>query len=165
MDHIIVRVGGRWVLVADVCTSADGAGIGFGILLKRIDKVLWYARLQGLAVFYAREARGINTAVFRLQSDDVEILPRHGLTAAWLRLRWVASAPFRLGAPWLWAQRTAARVMLGRLYKSVESSTHVPGVVRGWSFGGGGCTGRFDRRIASMRPCPAAAGKSASAAT
>ena len=130
MEHLIVRLGRRRVLVADVCASADGAGIGYGMLLKRIDKVLWYARIKGAAVFYPREARNINTAVFRLQSDDVEILPRRGLAALWLHLLWAITAPFRIGAPWLWVKRTAARVLLGRVYTAAERSERMPRVVR-----------------------------------
>jgi putative glycosyltransferase (TIGR04372 family) len=130
MDHLIVQVGGRRVLVADVCASADGHGVGYGIILKRIDRVLWYAQTTGLAVFFIREASSINTTVFRLQCDAVEILPRSGWEALALRCIWYATAPFRLGSPWLWARRVAARVMLGRLYAAVEQSRRVPSFVR-----------------------------------
>jgi putative glycosyltransferase (TIGR04372 family) len=130
MDHLIVKLGGRRVLVADVCASADGHGVGYGIILKRIDKVLWYAQATNLAVFFIREASSINTTVFRLQCDAVEILPRRGLEALTLRCIWYATAPFRLGSPGLWARRMASRLLLGRLYAAVERSRRVPAFVR-----------------------------------
>jgi putative glycosyltransferase (TIGR04372 family) len=85
---------------------------------------------MNVAVFYIREARSINTAVFRLRSDDVEILPRLGWEALWLRAVWFATAPFRLGAPRLWAQRVIARALLGSFYETVERSPRVPEFVR-----------------------------------
>ena len=130
MDHLFVRVGKRPVLIADVCASADGEGIGYGMVLKRIDKVLSLARATRAAVFYSREARSINTAVFRLRSDAVAILPRTGWQALWLRLAWTVTAPFRLGAPRLWIQRMLARALLGRFYDAVERSRHVPRPLR-----------------------------------
>jgi putative glycosyltransferase (TIGR04372 family) len=130
MDHLIVKVGGRRVLVADVCASADGHGVGYGIILKRIDKVLWYAQATGMAVFFIREASSINTTVFRLQCDAVEILRRHGWDALVIKCLWYATAPFRLGAPALWARRMLARALLGRLYSAIEQSPRVPAFVR-----------------------------------
>ena len=130
MDHMVVTQRGRRVIVVDVSSSTDGAGIGYGILLKRIDRVLWYARATGTAVFYVREARAINRAVFNLESDDIEFIPRHGWEALRLRALWVAGAPFRLGSPSLWAKRTAARLFLGSFYRAVESSSWLPAPVR-----------------------------------
>jgi putative glycosyltransferase (TIGR04372 family) len=130
MDHLLVRVGRRRVLVADVCASNDGHGVGYGILLKRIDKVLWCARVMDVAVFYIREARSLNTAVFRLRSKDVEILPRLGWQAVWLRCVWIVTAPFRYGSPWLWTQHLCARALLGSFYEAVERSRHMPRALR-----------------------------------
>jgi putative glycosyltransferase (TIGR04372 family) len=130
MDHLLVPLGSRRVLVADVATSDDGHGIGYGILLKRIDRVLTYARAMDVAVFYVREARSINTAVFRLRSGDVEILGRSDPRTFVLHAVWIVTAPFRYRAPWLWVQRSVARALLGRFYETVERSPRVPRAVR-----------------------------------
>jgi hypothetical protein len=78
MDHLVLRTGKRGVLIADVSASADGHGIGYGIMLKRLDKALSYAQASGLSLFFVRESP-INRIVFRLESDDVRIVPRRGL--------------------------------------------------------------------------------------
>jgi putative glycosyltransferase (TIGR04372 family) len=126
----MVRVGRRQVLVADVCASADGHGVGYGIMLKRIEKVLRFGSATGTAVFYPYEAAAINTAVFRLRSEDVEIVPQRGWLAAWLRCVWLAGAPFRAGAPRLWPQRAIAHLILRSLYARVERSRRVPQAIR-----------------------------------
>ena len=126
MDHLLTRVGGRSVLVVDVCASADGHGVGYGIILKRIERALRFGAAMGVSVFFIREARSINTAIFRLRSDDVEILSRRGLTAWWLRCLWLATSPFRLGAPGLWVRRMAARVLLGPAYEWAERAHWLP---------------------------------------
>lgn len=131
MDFLLVRVGGRRVLVADVCSSNDGHGVGYGTILQRINRVLWCARVMDTAVFYVHEARTINTAVFRLECEGVEILPRLGWQSAWLRCVWIASAPFRHGSsPGLWIERLLARTLLGRFYEAVEQSRVIPRFVR-----------------------------------
>jgi putative glycosyltransferase (TIGR04372 family) len=129
MNHLVLRAGRRGVLIADVAESADGHGIGYGIMLKRLDKALWYAQATGLPLFLVREST-INRVVFRLESDDVRILPRQGLRAMVLKALWYAAAPFRIGAPWLWLQAAVARFVLGQLYARVERSDHVPGSIR-----------------------------------
>lgn len=131
MDFLLVRLGGRRVLVADVCASNDGHGVGYGTILQRINRVLWCARVMDTAVFYVREARSINTAVFRLQCEGVEILPRFGWTAMKLRCVWIASAPFRHGSTaGLWIQRLGARTLLGSFYERVEQARWLPRAVR-----------------------------------
>lgn len=129
MDHVVLRAGRRGVLIADVAASADGHGIGYGIMLKRLDKALWYAQATGLSLFLVRES-AINRVVFRLESDDVRIVPRHGLRSVLLTAAWFLAAPFRIGAPRLWLQWTAARLVLGELYARVERSKHVPPSIR-----------------------------------
>jgi putative glycosyltransferase (TIGR04372 family) len=114
------------VLVVDVCSSADGHGVGYGIMLKRIERALRFGAAVKVPVFYVREATTINRAVFQLRSEDVEILPRSGWQALSLRVMWNATAPFRLGAPTLWIQRLLARTLLGSIYERVERSRRMP---------------------------------------
>ncbi|OFW17141.1 MAG: hypothetical protein A3H29_01095 [Acidobacteria bacterium RIFCSPLOWO2_02_FULL_67_21] len=130
MDHLLLRLGTRRILIADVCSSADGHGVGYGILLKRIDKVLMLARAAGASVFYSREATAINTAVFRLSSEEVRVLPQSGWQAGGLRAVWAVTAPFRLRSPWLWAKRLIARALLGSFHDRLERSPRVPRAVR-----------------------------------
>src|SRR5690348_4017833 len=118
MNHLVLRAGRRGVLIADVAESADGHGIGYGIMLKRLDKALWYAQATGLSLFLVRES-AINRVVFRLESDDVRILPRRGPRAGLLKALWYAAAPFRIGAPWLWLRATVARMVLSQIYARV----------------------------------------------
>ena len=129
MNHLVLRAGRRGVLLADVAESADGHGIGYGIMLKRLDKALWYAQATEQSLFLVRES-AINRVVFRLESDDVRILPRHGLRALLLKALWYAAAPFRIGAPWLWLRATVARLVLGQIYARVERSERLPGSIR-----------------------------------
>ncbi len=130
MDHLLLRLGHRRILIVDACSSPEGHGIGYGILLKRIDKVLTLARAAKASVFYVREATAINTAVFRVQSEDVRVLPQAGWRAAGLRALWAVTAPFRLGSPWLWAKRLAARALLGSFHDRLERSPRVPRAIR-----------------------------------
>jgi putative glycosyltransferase (TIGR04372 family) len=130
VDHQLVRVGGRQILIVDVAASDDGHGVGYGIILKRIRRALLFGAAMRVPVFYAREARSINTAVFRLHSPDVEILPRTGWTSRRLRATWVVTAPFRFGAPGLWLRRMLARVLLGSAYPALEQARWLPTSVR-----------------------------------
>jgi putative glycosyltransferase (TIGR04372 family) len=129
MDHLVLRAGRRGVLIADVVSSADGHGIGYGIMLKRLDRALRYAQATGLSLFLVRESP-INHVVFNLESDDVRIVPRRGVHRLWLATVWYLSAPFRLGVPRLWLRRTLARLILGRLYARAESSRWMPSPIR-----------------------------------
>jgi putative glycosyltransferase (TIGR04372 family) len=129
VDHLLVRIGGRKVLLVDVCASADGHGVGYGIMLKRIERALQFGRAMQARVFYVREARSINAAVLQLRSPDVEILPRAGPRALCLRTLWVVTAPFRFGSPRLWVLRLLARLLLGSSYERPERS-HVRPAVR-----------------------------------
>ena len=130
MDHIFVPVGRRRVLVADVSRSADGNGIGYGIMLKRIERVLRFGQVMQIPVFFVRVPASINSAVFHPRSEDVEIIPQAGWKAHGLRCVWAVTAPFRFGSPWLWTRRTAARLLLGQVYVAVERSRCVPKALR-----------------------------------
>lgn len=130
MEIFETRLAGRTVLVVDVVSSVDGDGIGYGIILKRIDKVLWAARVMDADLFYIREAPSINTAVFRLRCEGVEILPRGGWRAWWLRGLWAATAPFRHGSPRLWLLSLVAQTLLGSVYETMTTSAAVPRALR-----------------------------------
>ena len=115
--------------MVDVASSADGHGVGYGIMLKRLERALRYAQASGLSLFLARESP-LNRVVFHFESDDVRIVPRRGWRKRSLTALWHLSAPVRLGAPRLWLQRTLARALLGWLYVRVERSTRLPGPIR-----------------------------------
>ena len=116
--------------MADVRCSADGKGVAYGTMLSRMERVLRFGQATGVPVLFVRTAKSINTAVFHLQSDDVAIIPPASWRAVWLKWAWFATAPFRIGSPWLWTQRTVARVWLGRVYAGVERSRHLPRAIR-----------------------------------
>ena len=116
---------GRRVLVVEVCTSDDGHGVGYGQLLKRIDRALWYAKGLNADVFYARESKAFNRSVFRVHPADVTVIGRRGALALWLRIVWHAGAPFRLGDPVLWIKRTLGRAVTAA-YRAVETSPRAP---------------------------------------
>ena len=116
--------------MADVRCSADGKGVGYGTMLIRMERVLRFGQAMGVPVLFVRTARSINTAIFHLQSDDVAIMSPASWRAVWLKWVWFATAPFHIGSPWLWAQRTVARVLLGPVYEGVERSQYLPRAVR-----------------------------------
>ena len=112
--------------MTDVRSSVDGKGVAFGTMLTRMERVLRFGQATGVPVLFVRTARSINTAVFHLQSDDVAIVSPASWKAMWLKWVWFATAPFRIGSPWLWVERTVARALLGRIYERVERSQHLP---------------------------------------
>jgi len=116
--------------MADVRCSADGKGVGYGTMLIRMERALRFGQVMGVPVLFVRAARSINTAVLHLQSEDVEIISPVGWRAWLLKCVWFATVPFHAGSPWLWTQRTIARVLLGPVYESVERSRYVPRAVR-----------------------------------
>ncbi|MBI2828248.1 MAG: TIGR04372 family glycosyltransferase [Acidobacteria bacterium] len=130
MEHLLLRLGRRRILLADVRCSADGRGVGYGQMLERIERVLRFGQVMGVPVLLVRPAKSINTAVFHLRSDDVEIVSPVGWRAFWLTCVWFATAPFRTGSPWLWTQRTVARVLLASVYEAVERSRYLPRALR-----------------------------------
>ena len=95
-------------------------------MLIRIDRVLRFGQAMGVPVLFVRPATSINTAVFHLRSDDVDIISPTGWRAWWLTCAWFAAAPFRIGSPWLWTRRTVARALLGPVYEAVERSRYLP---------------------------------------
>ena len=116
--------------MADVRCSADGKGVGYGTMLIRIERALRFGQVMGVPVLFVRPAKSINTAVFHLRSDDVEIISPESWRALWLKCVWFATAPFRIGSPWLWTRRTVARALLGPVYEGVERSRYLPRAVR-----------------------------------
>jgi putative glycosyltransferase (TIGR04372 family) len=130
MDHQLVRLPGRRVLLADVHRSADGHGIGYGMMLIRMRRVLLLARMLQVPVCFVASGTSLNAAVTRLESDDCVILPPESWSGRALTVLWRLSAPFRIGDPWLWVRRSVARVVVGPLYEAVERSTALPRRVR-----------------------------------
>lgn len=125
-----MRVGRRRVLLADVRHSADGDGVGYGTMLKRMHRVLRFGQVTDASVLFVRPARSINTAVFYLRSDEVDIVSPSEWRAFWLKCVWFATAAFRLGSPWLWTQRLAKQALLEHFRAAVERSRYVPRAVR-----------------------------------
>ena len=130
MDHLLVRLPGRRVLLADVHRSADGHGVGYGMLLIRMRRVLLLGRMLQVPVCFVPSGNALNAAVTSLQSDDCLIIPPASWCGRCLAVLWRLSAPFRVGDPWLWARRSMARVVVGPIYEAVARSTSLPRRVR-----------------------------------
>jgi len=126
MDYLFVPGPRRRVLLADVHSSPDGNGVGYGMMLIRMRRALLVGRATHAQVLFVRHSRALNAAVMQLQSDDVDIIAPGSWTARWLSWVWIAAAPFRVGAPWLWARRSLARSVLEPLYDNVERSARLP---------------------------------------
>jgi putative glycosyltransferase (TIGR04372 family) len=126
MDYLFVRAWRPHVLLADVHSSPDGDGIGYGMMLIRMRRALLVGRTMHAQVLFVRPRQALNAAVMQLQSDDVDIIAPASWRARWLSCVWVAAAPFRVGGTWLWAQRSIARGILEPIYRSVERSERFP---------------------------------------
>jgi putative glycosyltransferase (TIGR04372 family) len=126
MDHLLVRLARRRVLLADVHGSPDGQGIGYGMMLIRMRRALLFARMADVRVFFVPSRASLNAAVTSLESDDVAIVPAGSWRGRALTLLWHLAAPFRIGSPWLWLRRTCARAIVGPFYTAVEQSTRLP---------------------------------------
>ena len=126
MDYLFVRTWRRLVLLANVHSSPDGRGIGYGMMLIRMRRALLVGRAMGAQVLFVRPRQALNAAVMELQSDDLDIIAPESWKARWLSCVWVAAAPFRVGGTWLWAQRSIARGILEPIYKRVERSERLP---------------------------------------
>lgn len=130
MDHVFIRLLSGRVLLADVHGSADGHGIGYGMMLTRMRKVLRLGQMAEVPVLFVPSRKALNTAVTCLESDEVAIIPPGSWRGRCLTLLWRISAPFRIGDPWLWARRSVARVVVGPFYEAVERSRWLPRRVR-----------------------------------
>ena len=114
------------VLLADVHRSPDGKGIGYGMMLIRMRRAILVGQLMNAQVLFVRPRRSLNAAVMHLQRDDLGIIPPSSWRARWLTCLWFVAAPLRAGAPWLWTQRSVARLILGPVYAGFERSTWLP---------------------------------------
>lgn len=130
MDHIFLRLPVGRVLLANVHGSADGKGIGYGMMLIRMRRALLLGQIAHAPVLFVPSRKPINTAVTQLESDDVTIIPPESVRGRWLTFLWWISAPFRIGDPWLWARRSVARIVVGPIYYAVERSPWLPRHVR-----------------------------------
>lgn len=132
MEHLLIRSHGRDCLLVDLHASADGHGIGYGMMLIRMRRALLVGQLMRTAVFFVHPARALNRAVMALRSPQVEVIPHQGWLGRWLACVWMVAAPFRVGAPRLWLQRSLARLLLGRIYTTVERTRWLPRRARRW---------------------------------
>jgi len=130
MEQLFVRWPGRRVLLADVHESPEGHGIGYGMMLMRMRRVLVAGQRLRAQVFFVPSRKALNTAVTRLECDDPIIIAPGSWTARGLLALWYVAAPFRAGHPWLWAQRSIAQALVGPFYRTVERSTWLPRRVR-----------------------------------
>ena len=130
MEHLLVRVRGRRLLLADVHRGSGGHGVGYGMTLIRMRRVLLLGRVLPATVFFVPSRSALNTAVTELESDDVRIVRPRSAAARALTALWILAAPFRIGDPWLWVRRTFALMVTGPFYRALEHSTSLPRRVR-----------------------------------
>ena len=130
MDHLFIRLWRHRVVVANVHKSPDGKGLGYGMMLIRMRRVLLLGQMARVPVFFVPSRTALNTAVTRLQSDDVTIIAPESWTGRWLRVVWTLTSPFHIGRPWLWVRRSIARVAVGPFYEALERSSWMPRRVR-----------------------------------
>ncbi len=153
MDHLFLRLPRRRVLLADVHRSADGQGIGYGMMLIRARRIFLVGRMANAAVLCVPRRSALNSAVTRLHSDDFVIIDPGSWTGRSLTALWYLLAPFRIGRPVLWAGRSVARVIVGPFYRAVERSTWLPRGVRRFLMR----QGPFYRRLKAVNAAYAAA--------
>ncbi|MBM4195426.1 MAG: TIGR04372 family glycosyltransferase [Gemmatimonadetes bacterium] len=147
MEHLFVRLPGRRLLLADVHASLEGHGVGYGMMLMRIRRVLAAGQTLGARVFFVPSRRALNAAVTRLECDDPATIAPDGWAGRALVALWWAAAPFRVGHPWLWIRRAIAMLVVGPLYGAVEHATGLPPRVRRFLLGRGGLYRRLKRTI------------------
>lgn len=135
MEFLIVGLPGRRVMLANVHRSLEGHGIGYGMMLIRMRRVLVSAQMLRAQVFFVPSRHALNPAVTRLQCDDPWIVSPDGWIAPVLRIVWWIAAPFRAGSPWLWARRSLALAVVGPVYAAVEGATWLPRGVREFVMG------------------------------
>ncbi|HXD18259.1 MAG TPA: TIGR04372 family glycosyltransferase [Vicinamibacterales bacterium] len=130
MDHLLVRLGRRTILLADVHRSTDGHGIGYGTLLIRTRRAFQFGQLARVPVLCVPWKRALNTAVTQLHSDELTVIRPESWVGRSLTVLWYLAAPFRIGDPILWMKRSIARLVVGPFYEAVERSTRLPRRVR-----------------------------------
>jgi len=100
------------------------------MMLIRMRRVLLVGQMLRVPVFFVPSRQALNTTVTSLECDDPVIIAPGSWTARGLTALWWIAAPFRVGHPWLWIQRTIAGVVAGRLYDAIERSKWMPRRVR-----------------------------------
>jgi putative glycosyltransferase (TIGR04372 family) len=130
MEHLIVHSSRGKYLLVDPHSSADGKGVGYGMMLIRMRRALLAAQFLPAAVCFVHPRRALNAAVMRLRSDEIAIIPADSWRGRYLRCVWAAAAPFRAGHPWLWLEHSLARLLLGPVYVAVERSRWLPRALR-----------------------------------
>ena len=72
MEHLLVQSSRGKYLLVDPHSSADGKGVGYGMMLIRMRRALQAAQLLSAGVCFVRPRSALNAAVIRLRSDEVE---------------------------------------------------------------------------------------------
>lgn len=130
MEHLILRLPRRRVLLANVHESPDGHGVGYGMMLIRMRRALTLGQMLHAQVFFVPSRKALNMAITSLESDDPVIVGPNSGAARVLRVLWWIAAPLRVGNPLLWAKYTMARAIVDPFYDAVKRSTWLPGKVR-----------------------------------
>lgn len=125
MEHLFVRLPRR-LLLADVHESLEGHGVGYGMMLMRMRRVLVAGQMLRADVFFVPSRRALNTVVTRLECDDPVIISPDGWTGRGLSVLWRITAPFRVGAPVLWTRRALAQTIVGPIYDVIEEAPWLP---------------------------------------
>lgn len=130
IEQLFLPLPGRRVLLADVHRSLEGHGVGYGMMLIRMRRVLVVGQMLRAQVFFVPSRTALNTAVTSLECDDPIIVPGGSWTGRGLTALWWIAAPFRVGHPWLWVRRSIARLVVDTLYEGIERSAWLPRRVR-----------------------------------
>ena len=130
IEQLFLPLPGRRLLLADVHRSLEGHGVGYGMMLIRMRRVLVVGQMLRAQVFFVPSRTALNTAVTSLECDDPIIIPAGGWTGRGLTALWWIAAPFRVGHPWLWVRRSVAQLVSGTFHDAIERWTWLPRRVR-----------------------------------
>ncbi|MEW5984279.1 MAG: TIGR04372 family glycosyltransferase [Acidobacteriota bacterium] len=109
MDHLLLRVGRRSLLMVTPAESSLGKAVGYGGLIWRVDEAFHVAHGFGARLLMLRPRHALNPALFDLTSPTAPTLSPAGVAASALRIVWWASTPVRYGAPVAWAGSVLGR--------------------------------------------------------
>lgn len=130
MEHLFLKLPRGRVLLVNVVHSADGHGVGYGMMLIRMRRALLAAQAHGTNLFFVPSQASLNAAVLALRSPDVAIIDPDSWRGRALRAVWVIAAPWRAGAPWLWLRRSLAALVAAPTTRIVKRSTWLPRELR-----------------------------------
>lgn len=110
MEHILVRLGSRRVLIAAPGASSFGKPVGYGVLIRRVREAFLVAHGNNARLLMIPSRHPANRALFDLTSLQVPaISPRSAEGMVW-RLFWAGLRPVRHGAPIAWALSHVGRL-------------------------------------------------------